>query len=102
MNAYDDRIRKEILYIIEETSSAYHSFSQHSYMNADFADFASMALGQFRNALRDPELTREKLEQILRKGMKKHKANDPDGSWTQFMASYLSKATNTNADTENT
>ncbi|MCB1680312.1 MAG: hypothetical protein H6858_06970 [Rhodospirillales bacterium] len=92
----DDSIHREVLHIIEETSAAYHSFSRHDYTNSDYADFAAMALSQFKNALRDPALTREQLEKILRKGMKKHRSMDPDSSWSIFMASYVTRASNGN------
>lgn len=99
ITSHDDLIRKDIKSVIEETNDAYHDFSTHNYMNSDYADFASMALGQFRNALRDPGLTREELERILRKGMKKHRAIEPQSCWTTFMAAYLAKASNGNGST---
>ncbi len=96
INAHNDMIRKEVRTLIEETSFAYRSFLRHDYMNSDFADFASMALSQFKNVLRDPELTRERLEVILRKGMKKHRALDTNSCWTSFMAHYVTKSANSN------
>lgn len=96
MNKQDDSIQREVLHIIEETSAAYHAYSTHDYTNADYADFAAMALTQFKSALRDPALTREQLEKILRKGMSKHKVMDPSANWSGFMASYVTRATNAN------
>ena len=84
---HNESITREVLHIIEETSAAYHSFSLHDYTNADYAEFAGMAIAQFKNALRDPALTREQLEKILRKGMKKHRVMDPSSNWSGFMAS---------------
>ena len=101
MTKIDDSMHSEVLHNIEETSAAYHSFSQHDYTNSDYADFAAMALSQFKNALRDPGLTREQLEKILRKGMKKHRALDPESSWSAFMASYVTRAINDNPPVEN-
>ncbi|MCL4678777.1 MAG: hypothetical protein KJ017_09325 [Alphaproteobacteria bacterium] len=100
MKNRDEAIQREVLDIIEETSAAYHDFSMHGYTNADYADFAAMALSQFKNALRDPALTREQLEQILRKGMKKHKIMDPSANWSGFLASYVTRATNVNRPVE--
>lgn len=100
-NRQDDTIQREVFYIIEETSAAYHAYSKHDYTNADYADFASMALSQFKSALRDPSLTRERLEKILRKGMKKHRIMDPSANWSGFMASYVTRATNMNGQPEN-
>jgi hypothetical protein len=51
----EQTIRRDVKVVIQETSSAYQVFSDHDYMNADFADFAAMALGQFKDALRRPD-----------------------------------------------
>lgn len=82
--------------VIEETDWAYRSVLQHEYMNSDYADFAGMALGQFKDALCDPDLTREELEKMLRKGMSRHRKSAPDSCWTTFMAGYVAQASNGN------
>ena len=88
--------------VIEEIDTAYHEFSNYHNMNADYPDFARMAVGQFRTAMRNPELTREDLESLLRKGLSKYKDKCPDpnhcviGSWSGFVASYMAKTSNAN------
>ena len=87
-------IRRDVKVVIEETSSAFQVFSDNDYMNADFADFAAMALGQFKDALRRPELTRLELERLLRSGMTRHRGRASETDWTTFMASYVTTASN--------
>ncbi len=87
-------VRRDVKIVIEETSSAYQTFSDYHNMNADFADFAAQALGQFKDALRKPELTRADLEGLLRSGMKRHRGRAAETDWTTFMASYVTTASN--------
>jgi hypothetical protein len=90
----EQAMRRDVKVVIEETSSAYQVFSDYDYMNADFADFAAMALGQFKDALRRPELTRGDLERLLRSGMQRHRGRAAETDWTTFMASYVTTASN--------
>ncbi len=92
-------IRRDIKNVIEEIHEAYKEFSNYSYMNADYADFANMAISQFREAMRAPELTREELKDLLRKGMISHRmCNHKKDNWTKSVASYMAKVSNTNND----
>ncbi len=97
-----EAIRRDVKEVIEEIDTAYQEFANYHYMNADYPDFARMAVGQFRAALRNPELTREDLEALLRRALSKYKAKCPDpdqcivGSWSNFVASYMAKTANTN------
>lgn len=83
--------RRALRHVIEETSWAYRAFLRHEYMNSDYADFAGMALEEFKGALQAPDLTREDLEMFLRKGMKKHRRSAPDSCWTTFMSRYVER-----------
>ena len=78
-------------------SVAYQEFSDWHCMNADYADFASIAIGEFRDALRDPELTREDLKYMLRRGMNKHRNRNSQVSWTKYVASYMARSSNANS-----
>ncbi len=91
-----DLIKRDVRHVIEELDAAYHGSTEYSGMNADYANFAGMAIGQFRTAMRDPDLTRDRLELLLRKGINKHRAKRCDSSWTKFVASYVAKSSNTN------
>lgn len=93
---------EEIKEVIEEMDVAYNELSNHSQINADYPDFARMAVGQFRTALGNPDLTREALEKMLRDGLSKYKSVCPnpeycaiEPSWTNFVASHMAKASNT-------
>ncbi|MCB1784048.1 MAG: hypothetical protein KDI13_08620 [Alphaproteobacteria bacterium] len=85
--------------VIEETNWAYHAAQQHESMNADYADFAGMALLDFKNALRCPELTREELETMLRSGMHRYRSLAPEDGWTTLMAGYMERTANSNPKT---
>lgn len=87
-------IQRDVKLVIEETRTAFTTFLDREYANADFADFAAMALGQFKDALRRPELTRGDLEALLRSGMKRHRGRAAETDWTTFMASYVTTAAN--------
>lgn len=85
-----DRIRV----LIEETNDA---FSSCGSVNTDYAEFASMALGEFKHVLGNPKLTRNRLTKILRTGTKRHRKSSPESNWSDFMAEYISrKAANRN------
>ena len=94
--------KRNIGNVIEEIDIAYKEFSDYSYMNADYPYFARMAVGQFRRALGNPDLTREDLERILRKGIVKYRQRFHDNpsysgkNWVSFVASYMATASNAN------
>ncbi len=91
-----NQIKRDVRKVIEEIDTAYHEFSDYNYMNADYADFAGMAISQFQDAMQSPDLTREELQGLLRKGLINHKARANDVSWTKFVASYMAKSSNIN------
>jgi hypothetical protein len=86
-------VHQRIRILLEETNDAYSSYDT---VNADFADFAVLALTEFKNVLGNPELTKEQLIKILRKGMSKHGDKD-SGSWSVFMAHHIANAANSDA-----
>ncbi len=83
-------VHQRIRILIEQTNDA---FSCYDSVNADFAEFATLALADFRDALKNPNLTRGQLTHMLRRGMTKHSNKDPD-SWAAFMAAHIAKAAN--------
>ena len=92
-----EQIRQEdVKHVIEELDTAYHTFSDYNHVNTDYPGFARMAVGKFRHALHDPELTREDLEVLLRKGIKKYRAHSSEVTWTSFVASYMAQSSNAN------
>jgi len=79
--------------LIHETNEAFLSCSGS--MNTDYAEFAGMALPQFKRELRDPSLTRARLIAMLRRGMAKSHCDDK-ARWSALMARQLNKACNGN------
>ena len=79
--------------LIHETNEAFLACSGS--MNTDYAEFAGMALPQFRRELRDPSLTRRQLVSMLRRGMAKSDTNNK-ARWSALMARQLKKACNSN------
>lgn len=59
-------IHKRIQSLIEETNDAYGSAGT---VNADYAEFASLAYSDFQHILKNPLLTRQKLAGVLRAGL---------------------------------
>lgn len=97
----DHSVHSAVVTVLEETGSAYRSFSDFNSANTDFAEFAGMALAQFKTALRRPELTREDLQSMLRRGMVSHRTGagietgeGGQRGWATFMASYVTQAAN--------
>ena len=87
-------IHQRIKMLIEETSDA---FSSCGSINADYAEFASLALSEFKHVLRNPRLTKRQLTQMLRTGMYQHKMRkDTKGCWATFMAKHVAKTANKN------
>ena len=89
-------VRMAVHKVIEEINAAYCALADQDYMNADYADFAVMALDQFQLALGRPDLTREELEVMLRNGLVSHKSQGENTSWTKFMAIHMERASNGN------
>lgn len=83
-------VHQRIRILIEQTNDA---FSCYDAVNADYAEFATLALSDFKEALRNPNLTRGQLTRMLRRGMMKHSDKDP-GSWAAFMAAHVARAAN--------
>jgi hypothetical protein len=83
-------VHQRIRILLEETNDAYSAYDT---VNADFADFAALALAEFKSVLEDPHLTHEQLTKMLRKGMSKHQDKDAN-SWAVFMAHHMAAAAN--------
>lgn len=84
--------------VIEETGDAYRHFSDYHTANTDFAEFAGMAISQFKTALGNPDLTREDLQLMLRRGMLTHRTSGgSEQGWSAFMTKYVTGAVNDGA-----
>jgi len=89
-------VHQRIRILIEQTNDA---FSNYDAVNADYAEFATLALADFKEALKNPNLTRGQLAQMLRRGMMQHQDKEP-GSWSAFMAAHIAKASNIDASAD--
>ncbi|MGH1456607.1 MAG: hypothetical protein ACRBDI_07490 [Alphaproteobacteria bacterium] len=87
---------QELHDVIDEMSAAYQSVSDYDYMNADYAEYAIMALSRFRRILGNPNLTCEELKFMLRKSMAQHKTDGVQGCWKGFVAAQIAHSSNAN------
>lgn len=89
-------VHQRIRVLLEQTNEA---FSCYDAVNADFAEFATLALSDFKDALKNPQLTRRQLTGMLRGGMTKH-GDRESGSWSAFMALHVASAANQDGHAE--
>ena len=80
--------------LIEETNGAFTEY--RGSINADYAEFATMSLPDFKTALEDPRLSADGLIEILRTGATEHRSEDPESCWATFMAHYIARTANRN------
>jgi hypothetical protein len=86
--------------VLEDTRFAYKIICEMDQLNADYAEYASsQALGEFRRAFGDPELTYEQLCRILRNASNKERRRQCKTPWAMFMANFLERNGNANTDT---
>lgn len=96
MTTGSSSIYSRVQALIEETNEA---FAQcRGSINADYAEFASMALSDFKKALQDPNLTSAQLKVILRRAMLKNRDSDPV-TWPELMALHVACRANENERT---
>lgn len=86
-------VHERIKNLIEGTHEAFENYGA---MNTDYAEFASLALSEFKSALQNPELTGQQLRKLIRVGHKSHSHESPEECWATFMAQYVSMNGNTN------
>jgi hypothetical protein len=87
-------VHHRVKMLLEETSDA---FSSCGSVNSDYAEFATMALSEFKHALRKPSLTSKQLRMMLRNGTMKHRALKPESSWAAFLADHIENSANGDA-----
>ncbi len=89
-------LQQELHDVIDEMNTAYNAVSSYDYINADYADYAVMALGRFRTILNNPLLTTDELQSMLRNAMSEHKMNGAQGCWKGFVANQMANSSNSN------
>jgi hypothetical protein len=92
-NSMSQNVHERIKHLIEGTHEAFEAYGT---INSDYAEFASMALSEFKSALQQPDLTGQELRLMIRKGQSRRNSVDPNGCWATFMAHYVSSHTNSN------
>ena len=86
-------VHQRIRTLIEETNDAF--CESEGAINADYAEFATLALSDFKSVLSAPKLTKHELMDLLRTAMQKHKDKDPL-NWAAFMAYHIASTANKN------
>lgn len=89
-----DCIKEELWAVIDEMNTAYVQVSDYEALNADYAEYAHLAIGRFREILKNPALTRDELQDLLRSGLANHKRDGQSSDWRQFVASYMAQSAN--------
>ncbi len=89
-------IHKRIKILLQETNDA---FTNYHTVNADYAEFASLSLSEFRSILKQPNLDTSELIKVLRHSTIQHRKNNPEGCWATFVAKSITEATNSNLRT---
>lgn len=84
---------QQIKNLIEDTTIAFENCGG---VNTDYADFATMALADFKKLLGDAKLTDRQLKQLIRKANCSHRDGDPQGCWASFVAKSIAKQSNSN------
>ena len=84
-------VHQRIRTLIEETNDAF--CDSEGAINADYAEFATLALADFKSVLSAPKLTKQELIDLLRTAMHKHKDKDPL-NWAAFMAYHIASTAN--------
>ena len=86
-------VHTRIQTLIEETNDAFTTCYGH--MNGDYAEFATLALSDFKSVLAQPTLTGSELKRMLRRGMSECRGQDPR-NWAALMAQHIARALNQN------
>ena len=90
------KTQKQIKMLIQQTNTVFENCGG---VNTDYADFATIALQDFRNMLGNPDLTDRELKRLIRKASARYRNENPEPSWSAFTASYINKRANTNLKT---
>ena len=77
--------------LIEKTNDAFKNCDS---VNMDYAEFASLALSDFKEILKNPYLTGRDLRRIIRKEHNNHKASNPQSCWATFVAGHIAQSSN--------
>ena len=88
--------QKQIKRLIQQTNDV---FENSGGVNTDYADFATIALSDFKSLLGNPDLTDRQLKRLIRHASTQYRENSPSNSWSSFTAHYINSQANTNLQT---
>ena len=92
-------IQQRIITLIRDTNSVFQNCGG---VNTDYADFATIALAEFKTLLGTPKLTDRELKQLIRKANVQHKATaerdncNTEDCWATFIADHITQQANSN------
>ena len=86
----------QIKYLIQQTNDVFENCGG---VNTDYADFATIALQDFRRMLGNPDLTDRELKRLIRRASQKYCKDKTPVSWSAFTAQYINRKANTNLQT---
>lgn len=86
-------VHQQIKDLIEDTNIVFENCGG---VNTDYADFATMALGEFKTLLGNPKLTDRQLKQLIRRANRSRNNWDPNGCWASFVARSIARQSNNN------
>lgn len=90
------RTQQKIKQLIQQTNTV---FENSGGVNTDYADFATIALQDFREMLGNPDLTDRELKRLIRHASSRYREENPEHSWSAFIAHYINRQANTNLQT---
>lgn len=93
---YKTQTQKQIKKLIQQTNDVFENCGG---VNTDYADFATIALSDFKEMLGNPDLTDRQLKSLIRRASQRYREDKPVNSWSCFTASYINKKANTNIQT---
>lgn len=91
-------IKEELWSVIDEMNSAYEEVSSHECLNADYAEYAGLAIERFRKILGNPALEEKELEIMLRQGITQCKAEGTEEYWKECVVARIEISSNQNSN----
>lgn len=85
----------KIQVLLEQTNNEFNNY--FGGINTDYADFATIALADFRTLLGNPDLTDRELKALIRCAAKHRRGESASSDcWASFTAQYMTRKANTN------
>lgn len=82
--------------LLEDVRHAYTIYTTSGQSNADFAEFLSLSIEDFKAALQRPGLTARQLRRVVRRAGESYRSNGSQTLWSSYIAHYISDTANIN------